>query len=105
MNALLKAFRDLPGYRDQLAWHLLSALGECSAPVSFEFIYRIFNKSQQTNSNYRYYAALNRLTEKGFVKQQYGVRGWRLWSITPAGRVMIAQLDAAAQAYLNKKAD
>jgi hypothetical protein len=100
MNALLKAIRDMPGHREMLTWQLLSILDEQQSPVSFEFIYRVFNKCQQTNSNYRYYAALDRLIARKQIKLEYNKRGWRLWSITPEGRQAVAHLNTEALKYL-----
>lgn len=104
MLALIKVIRDFPGIPKLLQWQLLIILDEAPAPVAFEYIYRSFNKSQQTHSNYMYYTHIGKLLDQGFVKQEYSVRGWRLWSITPAGRDQVNKLNTAAQQYLNKKA-
>lgn len=99
--ACAQVIRDIPGYRQSLDWQILSLMYQFET-VTYNTLYTTFNKDD--NSNYRYYSALDRLTAKGFAQLSYGPKGWRQWAITPAGRDMIAQLDAAAQKYLHKKA-
>lgn len=98
--AYLQAIRDAPGAPKPLDWQILTVLGNYNRDISFNIIYTTFNKSQQTHSNHTYYAAINRLTAKGFVKQGYNSKGWRLWSITPAGKHAIAQMNEIARKYL-----
>lgn len=100
MTTCTQVIRDIPGTRTNLDWGVLALLHE-RKEVTFNTVYTHFNK--QIHSNYTYYSALERLTTKGFAQLSYGPKGWRRWTITPAGRDMIATLDAAAQKYLHKK--
>ncbi len=102
--AMRKAMRDA----GQLAWtldiDLLIILKKANVGLVFSNLWAAFNSSGASHSKFTYYAALDRLVNKGYARQEYGAKGWRHWFITPTGRVYLEKFNAAAQAYLNKKA-
>jgi hypothetical protein len=95
-----QAINALTGKERTLDWHVLLALLKLKGSVSFGALYKVFNAGNCGTNNQRYYDALYRLVEKKQVKQQYSSKGWRLWSITPAGRQAITRLNEAALKYI-----
>lgn len=99
-QAMRKAMKDASIPATTLDLDLLLILYSAVKPLTFNGLFSAFNSPGHIYSKYRYYAALDRLQNKGFVIPQYNVKGWRLWTITPQGRRQVHRLDTAAQNYL-----
>lgn len=98
--AVIKAIRDLPGRNNTIDYLLLQTLYAAEKSLSFNAIFKTFHSSGYSRSNQTYYNAFDRLIAKGWVNVEYNKRGWRRWSITPAGRIEIERLNRRAMEYL-----
>lgn len=100
--AVLQAINELNGIEGRLKWDILILISLQPKPISFSKIYKTYHAHRPSRCVQTYYNAFEQLTDLGYIKQEYGYKGWRVWSITPAGRDAVRHLDKTSQKYLER---
>lgn len=83
---------------DWMDWLILEAIFGASCELSLNHVYTyVYGTSPcYARSNGRIYNAVNRLIAAGYIQQTFNAKGKKRWTILPAGRRLMHQLNKKA---------